>query len=417
MVARGEEHSAETVVARLETGAAQQAVALVRELTRRTPLLSSGTLEDRCGGRVLLKAENLQRTGSFKIRGALTKLASLDHPRGVVAGSAGNHAQSLAYAAKARGIACEVFMPREAPVAKVAAVGGYGGTVVLGGDSVEECIVAASERAGATGAAFIHPFDDEEVIIGQGTLGVELLEDVPDLTTVILPLGGGGLASGVAGVLKLARPDIRVIAVQVEAAASFPASLAAGQPIAVDATATIADGIAVKRPGALPLRLIERWVDEVCIVGEDEVAEAMVLLMERAKLVVEGAGAVGVAALLSGSVVPERDGTTLVVLSGGNVDAGLLALVAQRHEVAVGRRLRLATLVSDRPGGLAALLVCVAQAGGNLLTVEHVREAVDLHVRQTGVELTLETRGGEHAQAILTALQDSGYRVTRLGGG
>jgi threonine dehydratase len=417
MVARGEEHSAETVVARLETGAAQQAVALVRELTRRTPLLSSGTLEDRCGGRVLLKAENLQRTGSFKIRGALTKLASLDHPRGVVAGSAGNHAQSLAYAAKARGIACEVFMPREAPVAKVAAVGGYGGTVVLGGDSVEECIVAASERAGATGAAFIHPFDDEEVIIGQGTLGVELLEDVPDLTTVILPLGGGGLASGVAGVLKLARPDIRVIAVQVEAAASFPASLAAGQPIAVDATATIADGIAVKRPGALTLPLIERWVDEVCIVGEDEVAEAMVLLMERAKLVVEGAGAVGVAALLSGSVVPERDGTTVVVLSGGNVDAGLLALVAQRHEVAVGRRLRLATLVSDRPGGLAALLVCVAQAGGNLLTVEHVREAVDLHVRQTGVELTLETRGGEHAQAILTALQDSGYRVTRLGGG
>jgi threonine dehydratase len=308
-------------------------------------------------------------------------------------------------------------MPREAPVAKVAAVGGYGGTVVLGGDSVEECIVAASERAGATGAAFIHPFDDEEVIIGQGTLGVELLEDVPDLTTVILPLGGGGLASGVAGVLKLARPDIRVIAVQVEAAASFPASLAAGQPIAVDATATIADGIAVKRPGALTLPLIERWVDEVCIVGEDEVAEAMVLLMERAKLVVEGAGAVGVAALLSGSVVPERDGTTVVVLSGGNVDAGLLALVAQRHEVAVGRRLRLATLVSDRPGGLAALLVCVAQAGGNLLTVEHVREAVDLHVRQTGVELTLETRGGEHAQAILTALQDSGYRVTRLGGG
>jgi threonine dehydratase len=417
MVARSEQHSAEAVFARLEAGAAQKAVELVRELTRHTPLLSSGTLEDRCGGRVLLKAENLQRTGSFKIRGALTKLASLDHPRGVVAGSAGNHAQSVAYAAKARGIPCEVFMPREAPVAKVAAVGGYGGTVVLGGDSVEECIVAASERAGATGATFIHPFDDEEVIIGQGTLGVELLEDVPDLATVILPLGGGGLASGVAGVLKLARADIRVVAVQVEAAASFPASLAAGQPVAVEATATIADGIAVKRPGALTLPLIERWVDEVCVVGEDEVAEAMVLLMERAKLVVEGAGAVGVAALLSGSVVPARDGTTVVVLSGGNVDAGLLALVAQRHEAAVGRRLRLATLVSDRPGGLAALLVCVAQAGGNLLTVEHVREAVDLHVRQTGVELTLETRGGEHAEAILTALRDSGYRVTRLGGG
>jgi threonine dehydratase len=255
------------------------------------------------------------------------------------------------------------------------------------------------------------------VIIGQGTLGVELLEDVPQLTTVILPLGGGGLASGVAGVLKLALANVRVVAVQVAAAASFPASLRAGKPLAFDAEATIADGIAVKRPGVLTLPLVERWVDEVCLVSEEDVAEAMVLLMERAKLVVEGAGAVGVAALLAGAVAPDADGTTVVVLSGGNVDAGLLALVAQRHEAAVGRRLRLSTLVSDRPGGLAALLGCVAEAGGNLLTVEHVREAASLHVRQTGVELTLETRGGEHAEAILTALRDSGYRVQRLGGG
>jgi threonine dehydratase len=411
------EQSAANVVRRLEAGAAQEAVGVVSELTRRTPLLSSGTLEQRCGGRILLKAENLQRTGSFKIRGALTKLASLDHPVGVVAGSAGNHAQSLAYAAHARGIACEVFMPREASVAKVAAVGGYGGTVVLGGESVEECVAAAAERAATSGAAFIHPFDDEDVIIGQGTLGVELLEDVPELKTVILPLGGGGLASGVAGVLKLALANVRVVAVQVAAAASFPASLRAGKPLAFDAEATIADGIAVKRPGVLTLPLVERWVDEVCLVSEEDVAEAMVLLMERAKLVVEGAGAVGVAALLAGAVAPDADGTTVVVLSGGNVDAGLLALVAQRHEAAVGRRLRLSTLVSDRPGGLAALLGCVAEAGGNLLTVEHVREAASLHVRQTGVELTLETRGGEHAEAILTALRDSGYRVQRLGGG
>ena len=411
------EQSAASVVRRLEAGAAREAVGVVSELTRRTPLLSSGTLEQLCGGRILLKAENLQRTGSFKIRGALAKLASLEHPTGVVAGSAGNHAQSLAYAAHARGVACEVFMPREASVAKVAAVGGYGGTVVLGGDSVEECVAAAAERAATSGAAFVHPFDDEDVIIGQGTLGVELLEDVPELTTVIVPLGGGGLASGVAGVLKVAQANVRVVAVQVAAAASFPASLLAGKPLALDTAATIADGIAVKRPGVLTLPLVERFVDEVCLVSEEDVAEAMVLLMERAKLVVEGAGAVGVAALLAGAVLPDADGTTVVVLSGGNVDAGLLALVAQRHEVAVGRRLRLSTLVSDRPGGLAALLGCVAEAGGNLLTVEHVRDAASLHVRQTGVELTLETRGGDHAEAILTALRDSGYRVQRLGGG
>ena len=408
---------ADEVERRLAAGAASAARDAFEGLVRRTPLLSSGTLEQRCGGRILLKAENLQRTGSFKLRGALVKLASLKDPTAVVAGSAGNHAQSLAYAAQARGVACEVFMPSEAPVSKVAAVGGYGGRVVLGGAGVEECLQAALERARETGSAFVHPFDDEEVIIGQASVGLELLEDVDDLAMVIVPLGGGGLASGVAGVVKLARPQVRVVAVQVEAVAAFAASLAQGSPVAVAGASTIADGIAVKRPGVLTLPLVERWVDEVCVVREDDVAEAMVLLMERAKLVVEGAGAVGVAALLAGCVAPAQSGTTVVVLSGGNVDAGLLALVAQRHEAAVGRRLRVATLVSDRPGGLAALLTCVAQAGGNLLSVEHVRDAVDLHVRQTGVELTLETRGAEHAAAILSALRASGYGVERLGRG
>jgi threonine dehydratase len=407
---------ADEVERRLVAGAALDAREALGDLVRRTPLLTSGTLEDRCGGRILLKAESLQRTGSFKLRGALTKLASLRSPAGVVAGSAGNHAQSLAYAAQARGVACEVFMPREASVGKVAAVGSYGGTVVLGGDSVDDCVNAAAERAAQSGFAFVHPFDDQDVIIGQGTLGLELLEDVPDLAMVIVPLGGGGLVSGIGGVVKLARPQVRVVAVQVEAVAPFPASLVAGKPVAVEGMSTIADGIAVKRPGKITLPLVERWVDEVCLVREDDVAEAMVLLMERAKLVVEGAGAVGVAALLAGAVRPAESGTTVVVLSGGNVDAGLLALVAARHETAVGRRLRLATLVSDRPGGLAALLAYVAEAGGNLLTVEHVRDAVDLHVRQTGVELTLETRGADHAEAIIAALRDKGYGVQRLGG-
>ena len=409
-------YGAEQIERRLAAGASRDVLAAISQLTRRTPLLSSGTLEDRCGGHIVLKAESLQRTGSFKLRGAFAKLASLDQPRGVVAASAGNHGQSLAYAAQRSGMPCTVFMPREAPVAKVSAVGSYGGVVVRAGDSVDECIQAARERAVATHEVFVHPFDDPEIIIGQGTLGVELLDDLADLAMVIVPIGGGGLVSGVGGVIKLARPEVKVVGVQAEAAASFPLSLAAQQPVEATTTSTIADGIAVKRPGTLTLPLVERFVDEVAVVADDDIAEAMVLMMERAKLVVEGAGAVGVAALLSGAVKPASNGTTAVVLSGGNVDPALLALVTQRHEVSVGRRLRIATAVSDRPGGLAALLGTVAEAGANLLSVEHVREHADLHVRQTGVELTLETRGAEHAQEILSALRASGYGVQQLGG-
>ena len=404
----------DAVVALLSGDAPQRARELVSKVARETPVLASGTLSERCGGRVLLKAENLQRTGSFKLRGALNRVAALAGGSGVVAGSAGNHGQALAYAASARGVACEVFMPAEAPVAKVAAVQAYGGSVTLGGESVDDCVVAARERADQTGAVFVHPFDDPQVILGQATLGLELLDQVPDLATVVVPLGGGGLLSGVAGVIKRARPQVRVIGVQVAACAPYPAALAAGVPVAVNAVSTIADGIAVKRPGALTLPLVARWVDEVVVVSEEDTAEAMVILLERAKLVVEGAGAVGVAALLAALVEPSPDGATVVVLSGGNVDAGLLALVARRHETAVGRRLRIFTRVADRPGGLAALLLCVAQAGGNLVAVEHVREAVDLQVRQTGVELTLETRGGEHAESIIAAMTGAGYGVERV---
>lgn len=404
----------DAVVALLSGDAPQRARELVSRVARETPVLASGTLSERCGGRVLLKAENLQRTGSFKLRGALNRVAALAGGGGVVAGSAGNHGQALAYAASARGVACEVFMPAEAPVAKVAAVQAYGGSVTLGGESVDDCVVAARERADQTGAVFVHPFDDPQVILGQATLGLELLDQVPDLATVVVPLGGGGLLSGVAGVIKRARPQVRVIGVQVAACAPYPAALAAGVPVAVNAVSTIADGIAVKRPGALTLPLVARWVDEVVVVSEEDTAEAMVILLERAKLVVEGAGAVGVAALLAALVEPSPDGATVVVLSGGNVDAGLLALVARRHETAVGRRLRIFTRVADRPGGLAALLLCVAQAGGNLVAVEHVREAVDLQVRQTGVELTLETRGGEHAESIIAAMTGAGYGVERV---
>ena len=405
---------AESVARRIASGEAESARRIVSALARHTPVLSSHSLSEKCGGRVLLKAENLQRTGSFKLRGAVHKISRLGQPPGVVAGSAGNHGQSLAYAARAQGIPCEVFMPREAPVAKVAAVEAFGGVVHLGGDSVDECVAAARARAQESGAGFVHPFDDQDVILGQSTLGLELLQDIPDLAAVVVPVGGGGLISGVAGVIKTARPGVRVIGVQVDACASFPVSLRAGVPVVFEARATIADGIAIKRPGDVTLPLVERWVDELVVVREDDIAEAMVWLMERAKLVVEGGGAVGVAALLAGDLAPPATGSTVIVLSGGNVDAGLLAAIAQRHETTAGRRLRLFTRISDRPGGLAALLTQIAEAGGNVVHADHVREAVSLHVRETGVEIALETRGAQHSDAIIAALEAAGYQVQRV---
>ncbi len=416
MTGSDRESGADAVQRRIAAGDAQAARAVVSPIARHTPLLSSRSLSDGCGGHVVLKAENLQRTGSFKLRGAVHKISRLERPIGVVAGSAGNHGQSLAYAAREQGIPCEVFMPSEAAVAKVAAVQAFGGTVHLGGESVDACVAAALDRAAETGAGFVHPFDDPEVILGQATLGLELLEDVPDLAAVVVPIGGGGLISGIAGVVKAARPTARVIGVQVAACAPFPESIRTRAPVTFDALATIADGIAIKRPGELTLPLVERWVDEVVVVSEDAIAEAMVWLLERSKLVVEGGGAVGVAALLGGQIKPDARGPTVIVLSGGNVDAGLLAAIAHRHETTAGRRLRLFTTISDRPGGLAALLTQIAEAGGNVVHTDHVREAVPLHVRETGVEIALETRGADHGAAIVTALQAAGYEVQRLDG-
>ncbi len=383
----------------------------VCDVVRRTPVLPSQTLSERCGGQIAVKAENLQRTGSFKLRGALSKLAALGAgcERGVVAGSAGNHAWALADAARTRGVPCEVFMPHQAPIAKVEGCEALGAVVRLVGDSVVDCFAAAKERAEEGGLAFVHPFDDPDVVAGQGTLGLELLEDVEDLAKVVVPVGGGGLASGVAIAVKSARPEVEVVGVQADACAAFAESLRRGEPVAVDSALTIADGIAVKRPGELTLALVRRWLDDVVAVGEDEIAEAMVLLMERSKLVVEGAGAVGVAALLGGLVAPAPSGTTVVVLSGGNVDPGLLAGVARRHETQVGRRLVVFTRLPDRPGSLARLLACVAGAGANILDVEHVREGVDLHVRETAIQLVLETRGREHAEDVLAAIAGDGY--------
>ena len=390
----------------------EAARAAVETTARRTPVLSTRTFSERAGGVVALKAENLQRTGSFKVRGTAAKLAALGEDgckAGVVAASAGNHAQAVAAAARMMGVPCEVFVPVDAPIAKTEAARGQGAIVHLGGSSVDECLVLAKERAKEGGLAFVHPFDDPDVVAGQGSLGLELLEEVPDLAKVIVPVGGGGLCSGIAIAVKTARPDVEVIGVQVAACAPYLESLRRGEPVEAKESITIADGIAVKRPGELTMKLLSQWVDGVVAVGEDETAEAMVLLMERCKLVVEGAGAVGVAALLGGHVAPAASGTTVAVLSGGNVDPGLLASIARRHETEVGRRLVLLTRVPDRPGALAGLLACVASTGANIVDVSHVREGLDLHVRETAVELVLETRGHEHAERVMAALRDGGY--------
>jgi threonine dehydratase len=359
------------------------------EFVRHTPTLSSRSLSELEGGDVYLKAENLQRTGSFKLRGVLSRLAGELPKTGVTAGSAGNHAQALAYAARAKGVPCQVFMPAGAAVAKVAAVQSFGGKVVLGGDSVDDAVSAAKSFAEDAGALFVHPYDDPLIVAGQGTLGTELLEDVPDLSMVVVPIGGGGLISGVAGAIKESHPKANIVG--------------------VTAASPIADGIAVKRPGKLNQTLIDRWVDDQVSVADDDIADAMVFLAERAKLVVEGAGAAGVAALLSGAIKPAKKGATVFILSGGNVDSGLLASITSRHEATAGRRLRLLTNVPDRPGGLAELLDVVARTGANIGHVEHIRESADLGVRDTGVLLALETRGEEHSKEIVAALQAAGY--------
>jgi threonine dehydratase len=384
----------------------------VDAFARHTPMLSSRTISERAGGTVALKAENLQRSGSFKVRGVSAKLAALGAEgcaRGVVTASAGNHAQALAAAALARDVRCEVYVPTDAPLSKIEAARGQGAIVHVGGGSLDECLAAAIERSRVDGLAFVHPFDDPDVVAGQGSLGLELLEDVPDLAKVVIPVGGGGLCAGTAIAIKSARPDVQIVGVQAAACAPYPESLSRGEPVPAASALTIADGIAVKSPGELTLRLLARWTDDIVVVGEDEIAEAMVLLMERGKLVVEGAGAVGVAALLGGQVHPAESGTTVAVLSGGNVDANLLAAAARRHETQAGRRLVLLTRVADRPGNLARLLACVAASGANILDVAHVREGLDLHVRETAIELVLETRGSEDAERVVARLRDEGY--------
>jgi threonine dehydratase len=377
-------------------------------VAKHTPVVSSVALSNGFGHPVALKAENLQRTGSFKIRGAMNKLASLG-PRakaGVTAGSAGNHAQALAFAARYFGVPCDIFVPTGAAISKIEACRSHGSAVIELGSSVEESIAAARDLAEREGKAFCHPFDDPAVVAGQGTLGLELVEDLDDLSCVIVPVGGGGLASGVAIAVKSLMPHVRVVGVQAAVCSPY-----VGGRVDAGAVSTLADGIAVKHPGALTRPLIEQWVDEIVTVSEDAIADAMVLLMDRAKLYVEGAGAVGVAALQSGVVAPVAGGHTCVVLSGGNVDLGVVPGLIRRHETTAGRRLVVSTRIDDRPGGLVKLLSVFAANGANLIDVEHHREGVNLSVRQTGVHATFEVRGPEHAQAVIDAATAAGFEV------
>lgn len=392
----------------IDLAAIRAARTAIADVARHTPVVSSVTLSEEIGGRIVFKAESLQRTGAFKIRGAMNKLASLgDRARiGVITGSAGNHAQALALAARHFDVPCEIVVPRGAPVTKIEACRGYGAVVVEHGAALKEAVDEAVARAGATGMAFCPPFDDPAVVAGQGTLGIELVEDVEGLTTVVVPLGGGGLASGVAIAVKSLLPDARVIGVQAAVCAPY-----AGGSVPDGAVLTLADGIAVKYPGAVTAPLVEHWVDDIVTVTEDQIAEAMVLLMERAKLYVEGAGAVAVAALMSGAVAPDPTGVTCAVVSGGNVDLGVVPGLIRRHEFAAGRRLSFFARIDDRPGRLAHLLSVFASGEADLIEVEHVREGLDLGVRETGIRATFAVRSREEGRQLLEAARLAGYHL------
>ena len=373
-----------------------------------TPVFSSETFTRRTGRRVLLKAENLQRTGSFKIRGAVNKISTLsesEQAAGVVAASAGNHGQAVAWAAREVGARATIFMPQDSPMAKVDATRAYGAEVELIGAGFDEAMDAAQAHVAQTGATFVHAFEDEAVIAGQGTIGLELADQVPEAETVIVPIGGGGLASGIAIVLHDLAPQVRLVGVQAAACAPF----AGGDPHGV----TIADGIAVKRPGELTTAILKDLLDDVVTVTDEEISEAIVLLLERTKLAVEGAGAASLAALLAGKIPGE--GPAVALLSGGNIDASLLIQVARHGLTVAGRYVALRTSVPDRPGGLLKLLALVAELRGNIVEVEHRREGVALSLGDTEVELTLALRDAEHCAELVEALEAAGYRVERLG--
>jgi threonine dehydratase len=381
-------------------------------VSRTTPIEGSRHLSALVGSPVWFKCENLQRTGSFKLRGAYVRIAGLlpeERAAGVVAASAGNHAQGVALASTLLGVRSTVFMPLAAPLPKVAATREYGAEVRLHGQVVDETLAAAQEYARATGAVFIHPFDHADIIAGQGTVGLEILEQCPEVRTIVVGIGGGGLAAGVAVAVKALRPEVRVVGVQAKGAAAYPPSLLAGRPVSMDTQATMADGIKVGRPGDVPFGIIQELVDEVRTVSEDELSSALLLCLERAKMVVEPAGASPVAALLSAPGAFK--GPVVAVLSGGNVDPLLIQRILTRGMAAAGRYLSLRLRLTDRPGALATLLGVLTTVDVNVLDVSHVRTDPRLGLAEAEVELHLETKGPEHCAQVGTALREANYLV------
>jgi threonine dehydratase len=367
-------------------------------IARVTPVYGSETFSRRSGRTVWLKAENLQRTGSFKIRGAVNKLSMLaeaERVAGVVAASAGNHGQAVAWAARELGIKATIFMPQDAPMTKVDATKSYGAEAVLAGTGFDDAVERAQAYVAETGATFVHAFEDEQIVAGQGTIGIELVEQLPDVETFVLPVGGGGLAAGIAIALRELRPGVRIVGVQ------------AGKH-----GYTIADGIAVKHPGELTMAILEALLDDLVHVEDEQISEALVLLLERTKLVVEGAGAVTMAALLAGRVGGSRD--VCVLLSGGNIDATLLISVMRRGLTQAGRYLVVRSRVADRPGELIKLLQLVADERGNVVSLQHRREGMSIDVAETEIELTVITRDEEHCRVICEAMEARGFPVEQI---
>ncbi len=395
----------------------RRAAGVVYDVAVRTPVLGSRHLAARTGGTVHLKAENLQRTGSFKIRGAYTRISALDageRSRGVVAASAGNHAQGVALAAQLRGVPATIFMPVDASMAKVAATRGYGATIELSGETYDESATAARDHAAAVGATFVSAFDDELVIAGQGTVGLELDEQIADLDVVVVPCGGGGLLSGIALALRALRPGIRIIGVQAAGCSPMVDSVRSGELSPVTRVETIADGIAVKRPGALTFPIVRDTVDELVSVTDEQIVETINLLLERHKLLVEGAGAAAAAAIVGGRIAGLEGRSVAVVLSGGNIDLPLIQAVVRRGLTVSGRYLVLSTRIPDRPGALMQLLGVLAANRVNIVDIVHHREGLDVFVTDTEVELTVETRDAAHAREVLALLERGGFAAERV---
>lgn len=397
----------------------QNASNLLEGVIERTPVAHSRALSEILGAEVFLKCENLQRSGSFKVRGAYVRMAQLsgaEKALGVVAASAGNHAQGVALAASRLGIAARIYMPRGAALPKIAATRSHGAEVILHGNTVDDALAEAKQYAQQTAAIFVHPFDNEDIIAGQGTLGLEILDQVPDVDTILVGVGGGGLLAGLSVAVRAKEKElgkkIRIIGVQAEHAAAYPPSLAADALVPLKKVSTIADGIAVGRPGQLPFTIIKSLVDDVHTVSEDDIARALIFLLERNKLVVEPAGSVSVAALMSGSLTEKYGdlGTTVCLLSGGNIDPMLMLKVIQRGLSAAGRFMTIKLMLTDRPGELTSISRIISEHDANVTGVDHTRLGGALSMGDVSITIDMETKGAEHCKEVIAALEAEGYQ-------